>query len=176
MNRSFLALSFLLIACGTEGPSVQQADELEVGASNGGLRVTAPALQESRKAELENAYKNIDSRKFAPGFAVPEFAEDSLVVTHDVTGAIPEIRLDHVREVWVIAGTISAPKDPNKEEQFYVVFHKSDATTIYGPFAVRGNAGDACGSDFTGALPSCNEPLTCVTADGPDQPGVCMAG
>jgi len=175
MNRSALVLIILpLVACGTETSVDTANDNVQIGQSADGLAKTSLALSESRTLDLIASYRDIANDAFDSNQAVA-FPDDIAVAVVDVTAAIRSARFSGMRELWVPAGTVAAPRDPNMSRQFYVATHTSAATTIYGPFTVYGREGADCGSSFAGALPTCAASLSCQSAGNPDQPGTCVA-
>lgn len=175
MNRSALILILLpLVACGTETSVDTTNDNVQIGQSADGLTKTSIALSESRNLDLIASYRGLGSESFAAISAVV-FPDDLAVAVLDVTAAIPNARFSGIRELWVPAGTVAAPRDPNMARQYYLATHTSTTTTIYGPFDVYGREGSDCGSCFAGALPSCAAGLSCRSAGHPDQPGTCVA-
>ncbi len=180
MNRSALLVSVLplltlpFMACGVDArTSSSFEDGAEFGETSEALVVSNLSLSEERKAALIGTYRDLAASVFGDAHEVAALPEETAVAVLDVSGVIESARMRQVREIWVPAGTSAAPRDPNLSRSFYVVFHDTDASTIYGPFEVRGLEGHACGSTIAGALPRCREDLTCVSSGHPDEPGVC---
>ncbi len=169
-----LALVLLpLVACGAPEVALE-AESIDVGQKNESLSESEMALSEARKQALVASYRDLTSSAYARENEVERLAPDAAVAVLDVSGAFESARMPQQRELWIPAGTVSQPKDPNLAPEFYVVFHSQDASTIYGPFEVRGQEGARCGHQDGKPLPKCLEILTCVSAGDADEPGVCL--